>query len=768
MPNRSADITPLPHEAAEFFRLMAEEIEETAIFLMDTDGVITVWNKAAEIMKGYRPEEAIGRHFGMLYTYEQQARGWPAHNIGEAIRHGFFREESWRKRKDDTVFWAHIALTALRDENDRLLGFSKITLDLTGHKKLEQCLNEKEETRRILEAANAGTWKLDTVTGALQVSPHLNEILGYADGDIGDTLNDWLTLLHPDEIAEVEKRFQKVMERRPALPLVMEMRMRGKDGAFRWFYTRADWHRQAAGNPAELLGVSVDIHSIKMLADERERLFRQLHAERIRSAAILEQMPSGVFIAEAPSGKLIYQNQMGTRMLGADLVNIATYHEYAHHVALRDMQNRTMKREEFPLARAVLLGATTHAQEVCYVRGDGSRTCFSVTAAPIRDDDGQIRVAVAVLHDINGLKQMQKSLELEKERAQVTLAALTDGVITTDLDGRADRINPAAERLTGWNQAELQGRPITDLFRIVEEITEAPIANPVSRCLQEDQVQESAAHAVLIGRAGQRFSIEYAVAPIHLAGNRLDGAVLVLHDVTESRGLLYDLSYQASHDALTGLLNRREFAVRLQRTLNRGKHAPLKNAALLYLDLDQFKIINDTCGHEAGDDLLHQLAVAYRGLLRERDTLARIGGDEFALIVEHCTVDEALTVAHKVLETTRNFRYACKNRSFQIGVSIGLIPIDAMADNVEEALRLADHACYIAKEAGRNRVYVQQQGDNDMSMRRSDMQWVARLGDAFRTDNLQLYYQPILPLHNCEGKGGARQNPACIMKSCCA
>lgn len=351
MPHRSADVTPLPHEAAELLRLMAKEIEETAVFLMDTNGVITGWNKAAEIWKGYRPADAFGQFFGMLYTYEDQARGWPMHNIGEAIKHGYFREESWRKRKDDTLFWAQIALTALRDEDDRLLGFSKITLDLTAHKKLDQCLNEKEKTRRILAAANAGTWKLDTDTGALEVSCHLNQILGHAEGDIGNTLDDWLTLLHPDKLAEV-----------------------------------------------------------------------------------------------------------------------------------------------------------------------------------------------AALPDINGLKQMQKSLELEKERAQVTLAALTDGVVTTDLNGRAERTNPAAERLTGWNQSELQGRPITDMFRIVEERTEAPIANPVSRCLQEDRVQESASHAVLIGRAGQRFSIEYAVAPIHLAGNRLDGAVLVLHDVTESRGLLHDLS----------------------------------------------------------------------------------------------------------------------------------------------------------------------------------------------------------------------------------
>jgi diguanylate cyclase (GGDEF)-like protein len=164
------------------------------------------------------------------------------------------------------------------------------------------------------------------------------------------------------------------------------------------------------------------------------------------------------------------------------------------------------------------------------------------------------------------------------------------------------------------------------------------------------------------------------------------------------------------------------------------------------MDLDQFKIVNDTCGHAAGDDLLKMLANTYALHVRERDTLARIGGDEFALIVEHCEIDEALSVAHKILEATRNFRYACKDQLFQLGVSIGLTPIDGGAISVEETMRRADHACYIAKERGRNRIYVHYQGDVDFAQRRSDMHWVTRLTHAFQHDQLQLYCQPILSL----------------------
>jgi diguanylate cyclase (GGDEF)-like protein len=389
-------------------------------------------------------------------------------------------------------------------------------------------------------------------------------------------------------------------------------------------------------------------------------------------------------------------------------------------------------------------------------------------------------MAVAVANDIDDLKRTQESLRAEKERAEVTLRAISNGVITTGLDGCIDSMNTAAERLTGWSQQQAFGLPLERVLQLDEEPSADPAdsahsahpahpahsarrspsapgaalsTDPVLRCMRENRPVMSAAPAVLQSRNGNRHTIEYAAAPLQLPDNRTGGAVLVLNDVTESRGLLKNLSYQASHDVLTGLVNRREFGVRLQRTLDRTGQPDASSSALLYLDLDQFKIVNDTCGHAAGDDLLRQLSVAYGTHVRERDTLARIGGDEFALIVEHCTVEEAKVVANKLLETTRNFRYICNNQVFRLGVSIGLTPLDGGTTTMEEALRQADHACYIAKESGRNRVFLQQRGGAEIAQRRNDMYWVKRLGDAFRNDELQLYHQPIRALGGA-GNGG--------------
>ncbi|SEN35102.1 PAS domain S-box-containing protein/diguanylate cyclase (GGDEF) domain-containing protein [Duganella sp. CF517] len=742
------------------FCLMVQEIKECAIFLMDTRGVITSWNRAAEVMKGYRADEAIGQHLSLLYRDEDRVRRWADHNLGQAAEHGFYSEETWRRRKDGSLFWAHIALTGLRDEHDRLIGFSKVTMDLTRHKLLEQCLDEKEENRRIMTAANAGTWKWQAAGRHLALSPALKQLLGYEAGGAAPDASDWRALVDPRDVPAVCARLRTMMTAMPARPLALELRLCRQDGNCRWFFVRADWTRDAAGQ-GELSGVCVDIHDMRLLAEDRERLLNELQLMRLRFRAVIDQMPSGVFVAEVPSGKLLYQNLKARRIFGATLDEIATYHDYVR-VDIRDLDGRRLLAHEFPLAQAILSGRPVPARELVFHPPGAAPRYFRVGATPVQADGDERRMAVAVAHDIDDLKRAQESLRAEKERAEVTLRAISNGVVTTGLDGRIDSMNTAAERLTGWSQREALGRPLDEVLQLDEEPADepggqprAPAAgiDPVLRCLRENRPVTSSAPAVLHARGGGRHMIDYAAAPLQLPDNRTGGAVLVLNDVTESRGLLKHLGYQASHDVLTGLVNRREFGVRLQRALDRTGQPGASNSALLYLDLDQFKIVNDTCGHAAGDDLLRQLSVAYGAHVRERDTLARIGGDEFALIVEHCTVEEAKVVADKLLETTRNFRYICNNQVFRLGVSIGLTPLDGGTTTMEEALRQADHACYIAKEGGRNRVFLQQRGGAEIAQRRNDMYWVKRLGDAFRNDELQLYHQPIRALGGA-GDGG--------------
>jgi diguanylate cyclase (GGDEF)-like protein/PAS domain S-box-containing protein len=735
------------HEAAKLFRLMAEGIRDVAVFLMDTQGRITVWNKGAEDMKGYTPEEIIGHHLGLLYTDEDRARHHPENNIKEAIEHGFYAEETWRKRKDGSLFWAHIFLTALRGPQGELLGFSKVTVDLTQHKMLEQCQKEKAEIDLIMQAAEAGTWQWDIGRDEVRVSPQLLRLLGHEAKERSLDFEAWLDFVHPDERAAFRDRVGAVRSRRAEAPVELDTRLLHADGSAQWFFMRANWQNVApeANTPPVFMGACVAIGNLKQAEAEQARLLTSLRRERARFANILEQMPSGVVLAEAPHGKLTYMNPAATSLLGRGIENIDRVADY-DQFPLFTPEGRRLEAGQLPLARVLSGEHNPLSEELLYRRADRRMMHLAITAAAVHFDDGETTEAVAVVHDVSNLKLAQLQAATEKERAQVTLEAITDGVVTIDHDGAIGSINPAAERLIGISMADALGQPFETVMQFEDPASAGLIQAAILRCLSEQRVITNLPYATLISEVGGRHAVENAVAPIVLPHGELIGAVLVFHDVTESKRLLRRLGFEASHDALTGLVNRREFEARLKRGIERAHHNDGDAAALLYMDLDQFKVVNDTCGHSAGDDLLGQLARLYAEHVRERDTLARIGGDEFAMIIEHCNIDEALAVANKILETTRSFRYSCKGRLFQLGVSIGVTLVDRATASVEEAMRRADHACYIAKERGRNRVYVHFKGDVDVAQRRSDMHWVARLSHAFQHEQLQLYCQPIVAL----------------------
>lgn len=255
-------------KVAELHRLMTEEVKEAAVFFMDIHGVITVWNRGAEEMKGYTAKDAIGSHLAMLYTEEDRARGWPEHNLQAAKETGFYREEQWRRRKDGSLFWARILLTALREPSGELVGFSKITLDLTEHKLLEQCVKEREETRRVLAAANAGKWTWHPETRQVDVCKNLLALLGYAGDDTTLGFDQWISLVHPTHQDLVREQFESAYRGRPCSALRLDFMMCLKDGMPRWFSSHADWHQESDDMPFLLQGICIDIQALKSAEQE--------------------------------------------------------------------------------------------------------------------------------------------------------------------------------------------------------------------------------------------------------------------------------------------------------------------------------------------------------------------------------------------------------------------------------------------------------------------------------------------------------------------
>lgn len=363
-------------------------------------------------------------------------------------------------------------------------------------------------------------------------------------------------------------------------------------------------------------------------------------------------------------------------------------------------------------------------------------------------------VLVAMILDITERRRAEEALLEEKEKAQVTLHSIGDAVITTDDRSRVEYLNPIAEALTGWTAAEARGQPLANVFRIVEEQSRREAADPVARCLSEGMIVGLANHSVLISRDGKEYNIDDSAAPIRGRDGRILGAVLVFHDVTETRRLAQQMAHDATHDALTGLVNRRELELRLERALESAKSYGTQHA-LCYLDLDQFKIVNDAAGHAAGDELLRQIKSLLAGAFRERDTLARLGGDEFGLLLDNCPLPRAVEIARSVVKSIGDYCFVWNNRGFQIGVSIGLVPVTAASESTGQLLSQADVACYTAKEQGRGRVHVYERLDSEPAQRHRELLRAATLRDALEQSRFRLYWQPIMTL------GGERPEPVC-------
>jgi diguanylate cyclase (GGDEF)-like protein/PAS domain S-box-containing protein len=347
--------------------------------------------------------------------------------------------------------------------------------------------------------------------------------------------------------------------------------------------------------------------------------------------------------------------------------------------------------------------------------------------------------------DMTDRRQAASDLFAEKERALVTLASIADGVITTDTDGRVEYLNPVAEQLTGWTTAKARGLSMQAILRLVDETNGKVAPNPIEMVLRQERTIEAASTLLLVRNEGTEVPIKQSAAPIRARSGAITGVVLVLHDVSSERQYVAKLSYQASHDSLTGLINRGEFDRRLILALKNAAQLG-RHHAVMYLDLDQFKVVNDTCGHAAGDQLMRQVSAVLQRRLREGDTLARLGGDEFGVLLENCAPENALRIAEGLRQTVMESHFAWESRSFNIGVSIGLVNIEDGVFTLTDVLSAADSACYMAKEKGRNRVQVYHAEDSELSMRQGEMEWIGRLQKALEEDRFVLYSQDIAGL----------------------
>lgn len=346
---------------------------------------------------------------------------------------------------------------------------------------------------------------------------------------------------------------------------------------------------------------------------------------------------------------------------------------------------------------------------------------------------------------VSRIAHAQRLLAEQKERLLVTLESIADGVIATNDKGIITYMNPTAEYITGWDEAHAIGQSADRVYRLIDERNNNALSGYIDESLLSGTVHFSLENTALLTRNNEMVPIQSSIAPIrhqHL----VIGCVIIFQNVTEHRQLSNQLRHQATHDTLTNLINRFEFE-RLLTAAMQNMHKKDRHS-LLYLDLDQFKVVNDTSGHVAGDVLLQQLAVLLQKTVRESDTVARLGGDEFAVFLPYCIIDQAQEIAEKLRQAVNDFIFIWEDRQFRIGVSIGVVEVDGPDNNYNDLMRAADLSCYAAKDHGRNRIHVYREEDQELIKRHSEMQWVERLHHGLAQSQFKLYGQYIQPLND--------------------
>jgi diguanylate cyclase (GGDEF)-like protein/PAS domain S-box-containing protein len=336
-----------------------------------------------------------------------------------------------------------------------------------------------------------------------------------------------------------------------------------------------------------------------------------------------------------------------------------------------------------------------------------------------------------------------------------TLDAMGESVITVDAEGRIDYVNSSAEALLGQRMDQIIGKSFPEVASLVDETDRRSLGDPVRMALSAGGRVSMGRRAVLVPVVGGiERSVELSVTPLRSEDKSTVGLVLVLHDTSELRGLTRQMTYQASHDALTGLVNRREFERRLQEAMDSAESGDAAHA-LCYLDLDRFKVVNDTCGHTAGDNMLREVASLIKEAVRDSDTVGRIGGDEFALLLVGCPLEKARQIADDVVRSVADHRFVWKDRIFNIGVSIGLVEIGRGGGVIEDLMNSADSACYVAKQQGGLHVHVYSAREEASARHSGEIHWLQRLQGALRDNRFELFYQPIV-----HARAGTLRGPA--------
>jgi ammonium transporter len=652
----------------------------------------------------------------------QDACNWLSNRVGHSGP-----SELTGRRMDGTLFPVECLITETKFNDEQF--YIGTFRDIFARKQMEEKLGRyqthleeliQERTKELEQAqklAHMGNWYWDIVNDTSQWSEEIYAIYGLTK-DFQPSYNKMLEMVHPQDRDRFQQSIQEVIEQ--VKPFDIEYRIVQLNGTERVVHVlaeiRTDENRQA-------VSMTGTVHDIT----ERKQAEEALLVSEEQYRLVTNSVPICISYVDAD---LCYQFN---NIIFEEWFGIPSEKTIGRH--MRDVMGENVYQISLPYLKSALAGEHV-SFEYEYQGQAKEKSVYNVIYEPRLAQDGSVLGIFILSSDITGRKQA----ETELRKLSAAIEQSHNAVLITDTNGNIEYINPKFTELTGYMLDEVKGKTprILRSDKTPDNVYEE-LWSTISKG------KEWRGKMLNKKKNGEFYWSANIISSIVDESGKITHFLESQEDITEIHHLTEKLTHQASHDALTNLINRREFEQRLDRVLE-SSHEHKTEHALCYLDLDQFKVINDTCGHVAGDELLRQLAGLLLHRLRQRDTLARLGGDEFGILMEHCSLNQARKVAGLILKEIEDFRFAWENQSFSIGVSIGIVAINQYTGSTIEILKEADAACYAAKDAGRNRIHVYNEDDLDMVSRHGEMQWVARINKTLEEKRFRLYAQPIVSL----------------------
>ncbi len=713
-------------ESADWFRVLAETTS-TAIFVYRER---FLWaNRAFLELTGFSLDELTAMNSlelvhpdfreGVARRRDARLRGEPAPQQYEMLIITRRGEERW----------LHFTAARIRFRGE--MAALGTAFDITDQKLAELALRTSEERLHMAQrAAGIVTWDWSLLTDEMVITSPAPPSLGLAPNEMPRTsaelFDKWV---HPEDRRRLSLAVRKTLK--DGSDLVIEHRFQAPGGEVRWLTVRGQAIQDETGWVVRMVGVSADITERKLA-----ELAMRESSDRLR--LMVEQIPAVLWTTDQ---ELRFTSSVGAGLAGLGLkANEVVGMRVLDYLASEGPESTAIRAHRRALA----------GESVSYEQSWASHI-HQTHVEPLRDTEGGIVGTIGIALDVTERRRVEEALRRERERADITLASIDDGVIRTNAAGVVEYLNPVAERLTGIASEEARGRPLEEIYRVFDEETKKPLLNPVVRCLRESRPVMLPGRRIMTGRDGTEVSIRDSAAPIRGADGQILGAVLAFKDVTVVRDMERAMSHLANHDNLTGLLNRSAFERRLAHALE-ATAATGKPFSVVQLDLGLIKVVNDTCGHWAGDEMLRNVSRLLLGLASEQSSVARLGAEEFGLLYENLSVVEARQRTTELRAALEEYRFVWEDRSFEMRASFGLARA-APGDTVSGLMIAIDIACMLAKESGRFHIHEYQADDERLIERYGEMHWIHRIYKALQQERFRLYCQPIRPLVNDDEDG---------------